>query len=288
MTTSQQYIFGSDRPLLYDVEPWNRLGFAVPNFGDNVGTLALPIWALADEIARSQLFVMTRIDAQRTQPPSRNNVERIGKLINRVQSILVARMKTYSDLRVEEGHASADLRPWQIHPVPFFSSAIVRNHWLAEYNNLVMIGLTNIYQHSDNNLALTVTEKLATDVWVYFREIQILLGTELLLLPPEVVKADGFLFTTEHFDAYDPTKVVVNYEPLDTPGPIQSRSTEDDLRPLFEGYPANLIQHLLKQYPIGEMDSGRSGQPLPQGANAPGTPDEGVGAPGRTLGEPQM
>ena len=180
-------IFGSDRPLLYNVDPWGELGFAVANFGENYGTLSQPIHGLASEIGRSQLFIMTHIDAQRTQPPSRNTLERLGKVINRVQSVLVSRMKSYSEVRLEGGHATADLKPWRIHPVPYFNGPIVRNHWLTEYNQLCMIALTNIYQHSDNNLSLTITEQFARDVWKYFRQIKVLIGSELLMLDAEVV-----------------------------------------------------------------------------------------------------
>jgi len=284
------YTFGSDRPLLYDVEPWNRLGFAVPNFGENVGTVSMPIWGLADEIGKAQLFIMSHIDAQRTQPPSLNTVQRIGKVLNRVQSIMVGRMKDYSETRIEEVHATADIRPWQIHPVPFFTSAIVRNRWLSEYNRLVMIAMTNMYQHSDNNLALTVTKKFAQEIWQYFAEIKLLVGIELLGLPAEAVKPDTFVFNDAAYANYVTIEDrVMNFEGLDSPGPIASRHTEDDLRPLFTGIPANLIYPLLKQYPVGEGQYGWSGEALQPASAAVGTQDgSGTAAAGGTIGQPQV
>ena len=287
----ERSVFGSDRPLLYDVEPWNRLGFGVANFGDNIGTLSQPIFKLADEIGKSQLLIMTHIDAQRQQPPSVNTVERVGKLINRVHQVLVGRMKDYPEKRIEGGHSTADVRLWQVHPVPYFTSATVRNNWLSEYNRLVMIALTNMYQHSDNNVMLTVTKAFATCVWQYFNEIKLLMGTELLGLSPEVVKDENFLFVQEHYDNYHPDEITTNYESLDTPGPLFSRSTEDDLRPLFVGYPANLIIPNLKQYPVDPNQLGLSGQPLPEEASAVGTgaDEESATAPaGATIGQPQV
>lgn len=285
---TERTIFGSDRPLLYDVAPWSHMGFAVANFGDNVGTLSKPIANLADYIGKAQLYVMTHIDAQRTQPPSRNTVERIGKLINRIRSVLAGRQRLDNEVRLEGGHASADLTIWNMHPTPYFSSAVVRNHWLVEYNQLVMVGLTNMYQHSDNNLALTVTAKFAQDVWQYFREIKLLMGSELLGIPLETLRPDEFEFTDEHFGAYNPSSVVLNMEWLDTPGPIQSRATEDDLRPLYAGIPANLILSNLRQYPVAD-DIGYSGSPYPQEADAPGTTDgSATASAGGTIGRPQM
>jgi len=284
-----QSLFGSDRPLLYNVSPWAQLGFAVPNFGDNIGTVNSPIHNLAAEIARVQLFIMTHVDAQRTQFPSRNTVERLGKLCNRVQSVLVSRMRIPSDVRLESSHASANPRPWQIHPVPYFRSDIVANHWLREYNELCMIALTNIYQHSDNNLPLTITQQFAADIYAYFRELRRLLGTELLLLPLETVMGDDFMFTAEHYDAYDPSAVIVNTEAIQTPGAIFSRATEDDLRPLHRGIPANLIVTSLAQYPVDPAELGLSGRPLPGDAAAVGTVDgSAVARPGGTIGDPQL
>lgn len=283
-------IFGSDRPLLYNVQPWAGLGFGVPNFGNNYGTLSTPIWGLAKQVSQSQLFIMTHIDSQRTQAPSRNTVERICKLVNRVHSVLVSRMKEYSDIRLEEGHATADLKAWSIHPVPFFPGPIVRNHWLAEYNQLTMIALTNIYQHSDNNLALTVTSAFAKDVWKYFAEIKRLVGVELLQIPVADISKDDFVFTEAHHDAYDPENVMINFESLDSPGVLQSRATEDDIRPLFAGYPANQIITNLREYPVDESELGKQGQAMPDEAQASGVADGSLvsDSAGGEIGRPQM
>ena len=282
--------FGSDRVLLYNVAPWAQLGFGVANFGNNYGTLSTPIWNLADFIGKTQLFIMTHIDAQRTQPPSRNTVERLGKLLNRVHSVLQSRMKVYADIRLEEGHATASTKPWVIHPVPYFSGPLVRNHWLAEYNELTMIALTNMYQHSDNNLAMTVTQQFASDIWKYFREIKLRLGIELLGLPVETVESDDFTFTDEHYNQYAPDTRIINFEALDTPGAIFSRATEDDLSPLFRGWPANEIITNLREYPVDAAELGRQGQPLPDEAAAVGTADGSLISrrAGGEIGQPQM
>lgn len=282
-----EYQFATDRVLLYDLDPWNELGFGVPNFGNNIGTLSTPIWNLADYVGQAQLFIMSHIDAQRTQPPSRNTVERLGKLLNRINTVLGSRAKSYSENRLEEQHVTANVRVWNIHPTPYFRSPWLRNHWLAEYNELCMIGMANIYQHSDNNLSLTVTQKFAQDTWQYFREIKLLLGSELLMIPAEQLAEDTFLFTDEHYAKYSPDLVTLNMEALDTPGAIFTASTEDDLQPLFRGIPANVIAPALKQYPVAGAND-VSGMPLPAANAASGTSDGSAVAPqGRNIGEPQ-
>lgn len=286
-------LFGTDRVLLYDVDPWKRLGFGVPNFGsksqmgdgfiDTIGTLNVSLHSLADEIAQSQLFIMTHTDASRKQPPSRNTIERLGKMLNRVSSVLAARLMESNELRLEEGHVKPAVKIWNIHPVPYFAGPFLRNHWLVEYNELTMFALTNFYQHSDNNLALTVTKKFATDIYQYFREIKKRMGTELLGIPRETLEDDKFLFTAEHYSAYNPESVVLNIEALDGPGNMFSLPTEVDLRPLLDGIPANLILPNLKQYPLGPIPgaTGISGEDtIDHESSTEGT--GGVGGKGAT------
>jgi hypothetical protein len=264
-------LFGTDRVLLYDVDPWNRLGFGVPNFGsvsavnpgsiDTIGTLSMALWSLADEVATLQLFIMTHVDATRTQPPSRNTIERIGKMLNRVSSVLAGRQMETNKPLAEPNHFRPAPKIWNIHPVPYFGG-LVRNHWLMEFNEYVMIALTNFYQHSDNNIALEVTKKFAEDIYQYFALIKKRMGYELLKIPVADLEKPEFLFTQAHYDAYLPNDVITNIEALDGPGNIFALPTEVDLRLLLQGIPANLILPVIKQYPIGPIPgaTGLSGE----------------------------
>lgn len=283
--------FGTDRPLLFTISPWKEMGFAVPNFGDNATTLSIPIHGLADYIGQAQLFIMTHIDAARTQAPSRNTIERLGKMLNRVQSVLSSRAKQNSDLLTEPGHASPAPNVWNIHPVPYYGSGFCRNPWLREYNELTMIALTNMYQHSDNNRAINITAKFSADIYAYFREVKNLLGVELLAQKPADVMADGFLFDTSMYEKYAPEKFVMNFEALDTPGPIEGMPTEDDLRVLFRGFPATDIAPHLAQYPANGIDPGTgwSGSGFSNTAAAVGTLDDSqVQSKGGTIGYPTL
>lgn len=256
-------LFGTDRVLLYDVDPWNRMGFGVANFGskskmepgaiDTIGTLNTALHGLADELGQLQLFIMTHTDASRKQPPSRNTIERIGKMLNRVSSVLAARAMDNNQLLLEAGHEKPAIKIWNIHPVPYFPGPFLRNKWLMEYNELVMYALTNFYQHSDNNVPLTVTRRFAQDIYQYFREIKIRMGTELLGIARADVEKDEFTFTDAHYLAYKPELVVISIEALDGPGNMFSLPTEVDLRPLLDGIPANMILPMLNQYPLGPI-----------------------------------
>lgn len=243
---------GTDQVLIYNVKPFDEYGFGVPNFGDKMHTVNMPLHGLAKEVARVQLSIMTHVDAGRSQYPSRNTVTRLGKILNRIHSVLMSRRKVASDIRVEEGHANPAKKFWSIHPVPYFPGPMVENHWLQEYNNLTMFALCNMYQHSDNNLALTITAELAADIWRYFREIRTMLAGELLGIPSATFDTDAFVFTEAHYAAYSPEQFIVRTEDVDEANIV--RLTEADLRPFRTGIPANLIAANLATYPNSEND----------------------------------
>ena len=142
--------FGTDQVLLYDVDPWNKLGFGDANFGDNLKTQNIVWWRLASEIGKTQLGIMTHIDARREQYPSVNTLMRMGKILNRIKTVLLSRQRSAADIRLEPGHMTPAPMDWMIHPVPYFSGSVVVNPWLLEYNHLCMYALTNIFQNSDN------------------------------------------------------------------------------------------------------------------------------------------
>lgn len=262
--------FGTDQVLLYNVAPWGELGFGVANFGRHTTTLSQPLQSLSDEMGQHQLFIMTHMDATRRRPPSRNTIERLCRMLNRVFSVLTMRMKSYSEIRTEEVHGSPAPLPWMLHPVPYFVGPIVRNQWLKQYNALCMLALTNIYQHSDNNLALTITDELARDILVYFNDMRLLIGGELLQIPKADLLKPDFLFTEAHYAAYRPDQVTIRLEGLDNSGDINYRFTEEDLQPLMNGIPASLIIPNLAKYPTAAVDSGFYG--------ARGEPAEADGA----------
>jgi hypothetical protein len=273
--------FGTDQVLLYDVDPWGKLGFAVPSFGNNLRTQNLPWWRLAREIAQTQLGVMTHVDAMREQYVSINTLQRIGKILNRIKTVLLNRSRSANELRLEAGHSTPTPYVWLISPVPYFPGSVVQNSYLMEYNALCMIALCNIYQHSDNNLALEITAEGGSDIWQYFNRVCELIAGELLLIPKADYTKPDFLFTEAHFASYNPAAFLPRNESLSVPVGTDTGFTEDDLRPLRAGIPADIIQPLLSRYPVTPLDS----QPVVVRGNSiqepsiPGTADRSALSP---------
>lgn len=273
--------FGTDQVLLYDVAPWNLLGFGVANFGDNLKTQNLVWWRLADEIGKTQLGIMTHVDARREQYPSVNTLMRLGKILNRIKTVLLSRQRDAATIRLEPSHQTPAPMDWMIHPVPYFPGSVVINPWLSEYNSLCMFALCNIYQLSDNNLALEITSELASDIWQYFRRVVQLLAGELLLLPKATYDADDFMFMDEMFTKYNPSAFLPRNEALAIPVGTDTGFTEDDLRPLKIGIPANQIVPMLARYSVTKLDAvplKPQGNPI-QEDPIPGTTDRSALAP---------
>ena len=267
-------ILNDDRVLIYDVEPWRGFGFGVPSWGDNPVTVNAAMAELVDEIGRVQLGIMTHLDARRRKPPSRNTMERLFKLLNRIYTVLNARAVSYNQRRLEAGHTDSPVSPFILHPVPYFNRQYVKNRWLREYNRLVMVGLSHAMQHSDNVEPFAITLEFAQEVWQYFREIKRLAAMELLLVPREQAEDDNWWPDASVFDSYDPLKVITTFEWLDDPEPLGGW-TEDDLKPLLAGIPATQIRVAVP--PTVRRTVGESGGGEPQ-ASAEST-GSGLGTP---------
>ncbi len=263
---------GNNRVLLLNVQPWKDMGFGVPNFSTCVGTQCRPIAHLVDEIGKAQLMVMTSTDAQRWQPPSKNAAFQIAAIYNRVQYVLGTRMKLENQPRLPMGKAGQSPMMFNIHPVPYFPGALVVNPWMSEWNDLIMIALTNMMQHSDNGLGLTITAQFASEILPYFQEVAIKLGAEMLGMDVAKLSAPGFAFNlaggltglANDFSNYAPMANVPNLEVISGPGALFSMPTMQDMVQLSQGCAANLIAPLLVQYPVGPLPGTQTlaGSPL--------------------------
>lgn len=263
---------GNNRVLALNVPPWLDYGFGVFAFADCVGTQCRPIAHLVDEIGKAQLMIMTGVDAQRWQPPSKDTAFKIAQMCNRVQYVLSTRMKLQNQGRLSIGKAGQSPMMFNIHPVPYFNGPLVVNPWMSEWNDLIMIALTNMVQHSDNNLGLTITQQFASEIMPYFKEIALKLGTEMLGMDVAKIMDPAFTFNLaggvtgmqNDFSSYSPMDNVPNLELVSGAGPLFSMPTMQDMVELTRGVAANLIAPLLRQYPVGPVPGTQTvaGSPL--------------------------
>lgn len=300
--------YDNGAPLLYNVAPWNSLGFGVPNFGARYFTQNQPIARFVDEVGKVQLFIMAGNDARRGGILTANTVMRIAKLVNRAQTLLAGRQKQPNDQVLEPGHAVQSGKIFNIHPVPYFDSPMLKNPWLKEYNELVMVALTNMMLYTDNDRSLTITSDFAAAIWQYFKEIKVLCCTELLGMTQADASDDSKPMPTGPYagpgvlvgsnpsqtattgaaaqPTYNPPATVVNTEVMQSPGPSLTLPGPADMQPLFDGIPANLIIPNLAQYPVGPLPglSGIQGAALPSAQGLVGV--GAVSGPGGAMGSP--
>jgi len=252
-TWEQDQTLGSDAVLLYNVQPWSKLGFGVPNFADRLYTQNKAWISIARRINQCQFHVMTHVDARREHYPSVNTVLRLCDMLNQAKTAFKNRAVAASEARLEGGHVSPAASAWLISPVPYFNN-IVRNQDLKDLNELVMFALANIYQSSDNNLPLTITVEAAQLVWSFLNECVKLIGTRWLDIPrADLVKEDF---------SFDLTKVRQAYSPPSNPGaeasivPLGSTGlfTETNLQSLYQGLEAPVLYPLLARFPATAVD----------------------------------
>lgn len=249
--------FRSDEVLWYNPPGavWGQLGYACPNFGDDVSTLNNTIAYLVQSLGRNLSAVMHHADADLRVPPSVNTLMRVHKLIVRARSILASRAVAPGVPKFEAVHATPAQEVFLVFPVPYFK---VRSPWLREWCGLALGALSEAMQHTENRIEHDVSLDFAGLIGQYLQRVYVRLATELLQVPVADALKPDFTLTDAQFAAYNPAKFFTSTELIDTVAPIDLTPTEDDLRVLTDGIPATQLVGLAR-YPSGLGLAGQAG-----------------------------
>jgi hypothetical protein len=239
--------FGTDQILWYNNGVWGRLGYAVPNFGNDPTSLNSSIAYLVDAIGRNLFGIMQHPDASLRVPPSLNTLTRVHKLCIRARSILAGRDVASGQPKFEPLHATPAPEDFMIYPTPYFK---VRNRWLKEYAGLAIMAMTEAMQHTENRVPVDFTQQFSGLVGQYIARIYRLMNMELLAIPEADATKPDFTLTDAQLAAYAPEKFFTSSEMVDTVPPLADVPTEDDLDVLSQGIPASQLVGLAK-YPSG-------------------------------------
>ena len=255
-------MFGTDEPLWYNVGVWGELGFAVPNFGNDTGSINSTIHKLVSVIGRNLQAVMLHGDANRRTPPSINSCTRVHKLVVRARSILAGRAIAPGTPNMEAVHSTPARREFVIFPLPYFK---VRNEFMKEWAGLALDALSEAMQHTENAQALEVSLNFSGLVGQYLHRIYRLMATELFGVPVADASKLDFTLTDAQLAAYDPGKYFTQTEMIDTVPLLASLPTEDDLETLTNGIVASQLVGL-QRYPSGVQPAvSASGSPVAAG-----------------------
>lgn len=232
----------TDSILWYNVGDFGTMGYAVPNWSDDVATNNVTIRELVDLVGQNLSLVMHGDDARLRTPPSMNTIQRVHNLYVRTGSILQGRARKDSDLLFESTHSTPALEVFRVYPVPYFK---VRSAWLKRWCELVLRCIGEMMQHSENSRSDEITIHFAEVVGKYMARIYINMATELFGVSRADAEKPGFLLTPEQLGAYNPSVFVTSTERIDTVAPMREILTEDAMVVIRSGILVTQLPNLV-------------------------------------------
>lgn len=235
-------MFRNDAFLWCNVGDWSELGLAVPNFGNDERSQNDTIRYLCSVAGRNLQGILFHTDALLSTPPSINTLTRIHKLCTRARSILSSRSVQASEMNLESAHAIPAPEDFLVYPTPYFK---VRNPWMKQYCGLIMLALTEAFQHQENARPIEISTNFAGLIGQYVQRVYRLMAVELFRVPNEAAKAADFTLTDEQLKSYNPAEWFTSTEMIDTVPDFERRQpTEDDLKVLTDGIPVSRLPKL--------------------------------------------
>ena len=242
----------NDAILWYNVGDFAQHGLAVPNYGNDGQSQNTAILDLTAVVARQMQVIMFGPDARSTVPPRITTLAKLHQMCIRMRKILASRAVPANVPQLESQHALPAPEDFRIFPVPFFT---VRNPWLRRYCQLMLIALTDAYQHTENANSLDFSTVFAAQIGQYPNRIYQQMAIELFGVPDVEAKAPGFTLTEVHFGAYAPEKVVSSSELIDTVPDLRNWLTEDSAAAVTCGIPTSHLPEL-GPWPGGSSSGG--------------------------------
>lgn len=245
----------NDAFLYYDAGDWKNYGLAIPNYGNDTHTQNGAILSFCDTAGRNLQAIMWDVDARLRTPPSYNTIVHIHKLCVRARDLFASRTVPSNRPLMESAHALPAPEVFRVYPVPYFE---VRNSWMKDYCNLILLAITEAMQHSENGRPMEISENFTKQVGQYISRVYRMMAVELLHVPFEEANAPDFTLNETHFQAYQPSEWFSSTEMIDTPPNMENWPTEDDLTILTNGIPVTQLPKLGRYptNPIGQSSGG--------------------------------
>ena len=223
--------FGSDEVLWWNNGVWGEAGYAMPNPSGKVWSANTVISGLVSLFGRELFNLMHRPDVRFTRPPNKQFLYDIHQLVVVGRKRLNDRAVNFSDRRMDAQHASPANKTFLVYPVPFFGERI-RNADAREYCELMLLTISEMMQHSDNDFDLEISSSFAAMVGERLQRILVLIATKYFGITRTVASAPEFVLPDTAFTTYDPSKLFVTSELVEERPPLQWWPTENDLSPL--------------------------------------------------------
>jgi len=222
----------SDAVLWYKVGVFGEIGYAIPNWSNDVGSLNPQILDWVDLVGRNLFHIMHHEDADLRIPPSLNTTRRIHKLYLRAANILAGRAVPPGHDNMEIRHARPTGEVFRVYPVPFFK---VRNPFLKRWAGLILVSLSEAMQHTENRREMEISTNFAGTVGQYIRRVYVNMAIELFGKTREKAMTDGFVLSERDFTSYNPAEFFTSTEMIDTVPRLDRVFDEDRLEHFSEG-----------------------------------------------------
>lgn len=241
-------MFASAEPLWFANGRWGECGYAVPNCLGKTFTNNPIIFNFVNIIGRNMFDLMHREDVKFYVPPHKQFWFDLHQLLITGRKWLADNMIAPNDNNVFAPiHANPTPRVFLVYPIPFFGDR-VRQPDVAGFAQLLLMLLSDIMQHSDNERAGYLTTSFASMVGTYLREILSKLAMKFFGAARADATGPAYVIPDAAFAAYDPSKVMTSVELTDERPPLRWWPTARDLSRI-NGVPMNIALTFCQRWP---------------------------------------
>jgi hypothetical protein len=240
--------FDTDEILWYDNGKWGSAGYAIPNPAGKTWTNNSVIYSWALGLGRMMFELAHRDDVRFHGPPHKQF------WFDLHQTIITGRKRLADQTRMPNDsnglvpqHVTPNPQVFLVYPVPFFGERI-RQQDVRSYIQLMLMGLSEAMQHSDNEHMAYVTPQFTGTIGKYLQEVLAQFSMKFFGKTREIAYALDFALTDEDFQNYDPSKVLSSVEMTEERPPLQWHPTENDLSQI-RGIQINEALMLSRRWP---------------------------------------
>lgn len=251
--------FGTDEPLWWDNGIWGEAGYAIANPGGKTWSKNTVVTGLVRFMGRELFALMHQPDVRFTRPPNKEFLFEVNKMIRLGMKRTADRSIGFNDERLDGVHATSTPGVFVVYPVPFFGERI-RQANVREWCHIILLTLSEVMQHSDNDYDADITDFLTSVVHERLHRIQYLLATTFLGVDRDTAIADDYRIPDEAFagDAYKPESLFTNSEMVEERHPLRWWPTENDLSKI-RAIPITEAMVYARRWPDSQLALGGDG-----------------------------
>jgi len=250
--------FETEEILWYNNGRWGQAGYAITNPGGKTWTSNSVIYQIHSLVGRNLFELMHRPAVKFYVAPDKQWLYDLHQLLITARKRLADRTRMPNDSNgLVPQHADPDPQMFLVWPVPYFGER-VRQMDIREYCQIALLMLSDIMQHSENDLSSYVTNNFTGPIGKYLQEILMLMATKYFGYSRAAAYDPAFALQATDFANYDPSKVMTSVEMSEERPPVQWWPTTNDLSQI-RGIPVNQALLLATRWPADNWQMAAGG-----------------------------